>query len=95
MMRGEAENYLRMNLGYLFYDRVLEPMYNSLPESFTKSDFLQNINAKRLQGYFYKDLADQAKLMLLNKDTIYQLIVDLDYIGVFNKYLRVEKEVKE
>jgi hypothetical protein len=48
MLIEEFEERTGMTVGYYFYHKVIEPMYNSLPEDMTKDQFCELINPEGL-----------------------------------------------
>lgn len=85
MMRQEYEELARIRIGHLFYSKMIEPMYISLPEFIDKQDFVKTINAREAQAIFYNAMIDQGIIGLLNEGTILTLLSDLKYLDIVHK----------
>lgn len=82
MMRGEYEELAGIRVGYLFYSKMIEPMYNVLPEFIDKQDFVKSIDTQKAQALFYKALIGRGSVGLLKEDTILTLLSDLEYLDI-------------
>lgn len=85
MMRQEYEELAGIRVGYLFYSKMIEPMYNSLPEFIDKHDFVESINAREAQAIFYNAIIGQGSIGLLNEDTVITLFADLKYLDIVHR----------
>lgn len=90
MMRGEFEELAGIRAGYLFYSKMIEPMYNALPEFIDKQDFVKSIDARKAQAFFYDAMISRGSIGLLNEDTTRTLFSDLKYIEVIDKTFQNE-----
>lgn len=84
MTRGEFEELAGCRIGAFFYDDMIEPMYNALPEFITKQEFAKLINVVTAQKLFYEEMISRGALGLLNHD-ILLLFNDLDYLSVIER----------
>ena len=82
MRRGEYEELAGIRVGYLFYSKMIEPMYNALPEFIDKQDFVKSIDARKAQAFFYEALISRGSVGLLKEDTILTLFSDLKYLDI-------------
>lgn len=85
MMRQEYEELAGIRVGYLFYSKMIEPMYNSLPEFIDKQDYVKTINTREAQAIFYNGMIDQGTIGVLNEGTILTLFSDLKYLDIVHK----------
>lgn len=85
MMRQEYEELAGIRIGHLFYSKMIEPMYISLPEFIDKQDFVKTINAREAQAIFYNAMIDQGSIGLLKEDTILTLFSDLKYLEIVDR----------
>lgn len=85
MMRQEFEELAGVRVGCLFYEEMIEPMYNALPEFVTKQDFAKIIDPRTAQGLFYKEMIAKGSLGILNANTLMGLFTDLEYLEVIDK----------
>lgn len=90
MMRGEYEELAEIRVGYLFYSKMIEPMYNALPEFVDKQAFAKIIDARRAQAFFYDEMIGKGSVGLLKEDTILTLFSDLKYLEVIDKAFPTE-----
>lgn len=87
MMRQEFEELAGIHVGSLFYDEMLEPMYNALPEFVYKQDFARFIDARKAQLIFYKEMISKGAVGTLKNSTVMRLLSDLEYLEVLDKAL--------
>lgn len=85
MMRQEFEELTGIRVGSAFYEDMIEPMYNALPEFIYKQDFAKIIDARKAQTLFYKEMISKGALGLLNTETIMEVLTDLNYLEVMDK----------
>lgn len=85
MMRQEYEELAGVRVGCLFYDEMIEPVYNALPEFITKQDFAKIIDASKAQALFYKEMIAKGSLGILNGGTLMTLFTDLEYLEIIDK----------
>lgn len=91
MMRQEYEELSGIRIGCLFYDEMLEPMYNALPEFIYKQDFANFIDARKAQALFYKEMINKGSLEILSSGTLLTLFNDLKYLEVIDKAFPPDK----
>lgn len=84
-MRPEFEELAKIRIGSLFYDEMLEPMYNTLPEFVCKRDFARFIDARKAQAIFYKEMISMGAVGTLKNSTVMRLFSDLEYLEVLDK----------
>lgn len=85
MMRQEYEELAGIRIGCLFYDEMIEPLYNALPDFVSKQDFAKIIDARKAQALFYKEMIAKGSLGILNGGTLMALFTDLEYLEVIEK----------
>lgn len=85
MMRNEFEELAHIRVGSLFYEEMLEPMYNALPEFIYKQDFAKLIDARKAQVIFYKEMISKGSVGTLKNSTVMMLLTDLEYLEVLDK----------
>lgn len=85
MMRQEYEELAGMRIGSLFYDEMIEPAYNALPEFITKQNFAKIIDTRASQALFYKEMISKGAIGILGIGTQASLLSDLQYLEIIDK----------